>query len=339
MKLSKPYLCLGLTLCGLLSFAPVGYCSEVPIDGGLDDLSNPKAAKVIGSDNIKEFSLRFTDEAGRGAASNDEISLPPFPAGDYLLEAVRKGEQAHFLLTCDRQNTITPLVFQKDLPAEALQDLQAIIKKYNLAAINGSDRRNSALGTSLSLKVLYDTNEKISVYAEGGASTLPQGWCGTDVFLDFFIKKLDAESLLSPSLYSCIYSRSNSENGLLYSLELETDKSLPRKQAIFKKILPRQTADNPFGEYATKCVTVSKDKLESIENIIAKYHMRNWKGLPNREKMDDNADFISIVFNYSGGDNICLDSDQELPPEYQEAFEAVHQAMTDAEKAALPQPK
>ena len=196
MKLSKPYLCLGLTLCGLLSFAPVGYCSEVPIDGGLDDLSNPKAAKVIGSDNIKEFSLRFTDEAGRGAASSDEIPLPPFPAGDYLLEAVRKGEQAHFLLTCDRQNTITPLVFQKDLPAEAMLDLQNIIRKYNLPAINGSNLRNSALGTSLRFLVLYDTDEKITVYAEGGASTLPRGWCGTSVFLEFFLDKIDIEGLL-----------------------------------------------------------------------------------------------------------------------------------------------
>ena len=128
--------------------------------------------------------------------SSDGNALPPLPAGVYLLEAERKGDKAHFLLSCDRQGTTNPLVFQKDLPAEAMLDLQKIIRKYNLPAINGSNLRNSALGTSLRFLVLYDTDEKITVYAEGGASTLPHGWCGTSVFLEFFLDKIDTEGLL-----------------------------------------------------------------------------------------------------------------------------------------------
>ena len=36
----------------------------------------------------------------------------------------------------------------------------------------------------LSFTVLYDTDDRlsVSVYAEGGASTLPHGWCGTNVY-------------------------------------------------------------------------------------------------------------------------------------------------------------
>lgn len=338
MKLSKLYLYLGLTLIGLLSFIPSGCCSGGPISGGLADFSDPKAPKVIDSDNIRKFSLRFKYIGGiaKPAVEND---CPPFPAGNYLLEAVRKGDTAHFMLSCDRQDTATPLVFQKDLPVEALLDLQGIIRKYNLPAINGSSLRNSALGTSLSFEVLYDTDERLYVRAEGGVSTLPHGWCGTDVFLELFLKKLDAEGLLVPPLYSCIYSCSSRQDGFLYSLELEADRHLPGKQAIFKKTLPQQTADNPFGERVVKQVTVPKEKLEAIETIIAKYRMRDWKDLPYRENLDGNTDFISIVFNCSDGNNICLDSDQELPPEYKEAFEAVHQALIEAEKDALAQLK
>ncbi|WP_139283730.1 hypothetical protein [Selenomonas sp. KH1T6] len=338
MKLSKLYLYLGLTLIGLLSFIPSGCCSGGPISGGLADFSDPKAPKVIDSDNIRKFSLRFKYIGGiaKPAVEND---CPPFPAGNYLLEAVRKGDTAHFMLSCDRQDTTTPLVFQKDLPVEALLDLQGIIRKYNLPAINGSSLRNSALGTSLSFEVLYDTDERLYVRAEGGVSTLPHGWCGTDVFLELFLKKLDAEGLLVPPLYSCIYSCSSRQDGFLYSLELEADRHLPGKQAIFKKTLPQQTADNPFGERVVKQVTVPKEKLEATETIIAKYRMRDWKDLPYRENLDGNTDFISIVFNCSDGNNICLDSDQELPPEYKEAFEAVHQALIEAEKDALAQLK
>lgn len=335
MKLSNLCLYFGLAFLGLFGLAPSGCCSDVPMDGDLYDFSNPKAPKVIHSDNISEFCLQFTNEGGMYAVTDDEVSLPSFPAGDYLLEAVRKGEHAHFMLACDRHDTLTPLVFQKDLPLEALLDLQRIIRKYNLPAINGSSRRNSALGTSLNLEVLYDTDEKISVYAEGGVSTLPIGWCGTDVFLTFFLKKLGAENFLVFPLSSCIYALSNTQKGFLYSLKLESDRNLPRKKAIFEKTMPQQIADNPSGERVVKHITVSREKLEAIEDIIAKYHMRSWKDLPYRENVKENTDFISIVFNYSDGNNICLDSDQKLPPEYQEVFEAIHQALAEAEKTSV----
>ena len=88
------------------------------------------------------------------------------------------------------------MIFKQDLPVEALDELQAIIKKKNLAAINGSSLRNSALGTLLIFHVHYDSGERLSVYAEGGAATLPDGWCGTEVFLEFFMEKLQAEEIL-----------------------------------------------------------------------------------------------------------------------------------------------
>ena len=59
-----------------------------------------------------------------------------------------------------------------------------------------SSLRNSALGTLLIFHVHYDSGERLSVYAEGGAATLPDGWCGTEVFLEFFMEKLQAEEIL-----------------------------------------------------------------------------------------------------------------------------------------------
>ena len=331
MKMTHACLFLGMFLFSLPGFGACGSYSEVPMDGGLEDRSNPQAPKVIHSNTITKFSLHFAEDGNIGVpASEPKDSQPPFPAGRYTLSAERHGAQAHFLLVCDRYGTVTPLRFAKDLPASALDELQAIIQKHKLAAINGSSLRNSALGTALSFHVDYDTDETLSVYAEGGASTLPPGWCGTTVFLEFFTAKLDAGNRLIPPLRSCSYALSNSK-GLVYCLELNSEPYQDSKRAIFKETRPTQNAGQPDSEQTTKTIYVPREKLEALEEIAAKYQLWQWKDLPNREDVEDNRDFISIVFNYSGGGNICLNSDQHLPPEYEEAFAELRRTLTVTE--------
>ena len=191
-RLFKRIFCFALAFSGLFSFCSFSDAAEIPIDGGLDDFSNPQAPKVIQSNTITEFSLQFKEDMDIDRAG----TVTSFPAGEYLLKAERKGDKARFYLIYDSQDTSKPLIFKQDLPVEALDELQAIIKKKNLAAINGSSLRNSALGTLLIFHVHYDSGERLSVYAEGGAATLPDGWCGTEVFLEFFMEKLQAEKIL-----------------------------------------------------------------------------------------------------------------------------------------------
>ncbi len=334
MKITHACLCLGMMLFSLPGFGACGSYSEMPIDGGLEDCSNPQAPKVIHSNTITKFSLHFAEEGLVGLpASEEKTTRPPFPAGTYTLSAERQGNQSHFELICDRYGTVTPLRFAKDLPASALDELQAIIQKHNLAAINGSSLRNSALGTALSFHVDYDTDETLSVYAEGGASTLPPGWCGTTVFLEFFRAKLDAGNRLIPPLRSCSYALSNS-HGLVYCLELDSEPYQDSKRAIFKETRLAPNAGQFDSGQPTKTIYVPREKLEALEEIAAKYQLWKWKDLPHRDDDEDDRDFISIVFNYSGGGNICLDSDQELPPEYEEAFAELRRALTVTEEDA-----
>lgn len=326
VRLSKRIFYLSMVLLGLFSFGSLGCCSDVPIDGGLVDLSNHRAPKVIQSNTITEFSLQFKEERsiGRESIFDGKSTIASYPAGNYLLEAKRKGDTAHFYLMCDRNGAVNPLIFKKEVPMEALDELQAIIKKYNLAAINGSSLWNSALGTMLKLVVCYDSDEQLSVYAEGGVSTLPNGWCGTEVFLDFFVDKLQAGNFLVSPLYSCIYAYSNED--LVYTLELKSESTPDSKQAVLLKVL----SNSATGERVTKEISVPREKLEEIEHIVAGYQMHEWKNLPSRED-GEIAEVISIVLNYSDGNNICLDSVQKLPPEYKEAFEAVRKALVDEE--------
>ena len=68
--------------------------------------SNPKAPKVIHSNNIKEFRLRFTYEGGITAAS-DEDALPSFPSCSI---AVMATIYAWTVIRICRQNARRPLM-------------------------------------------------------------------------------------------------------------------------------------------------------------------------------------------------------------------------------------
>ena len=61
-RLFKRIFCFALAFSGLFSFCSFSDAAEIPIDGGLDDFSNPQAPKVIQSNTITEFSLQSKED-------------------------------------------------------------------------------------------------------------------------------------------------------------------------------------------------------------------------------------------------------------------------------------
>ena len=100
-RLFKRIFCFALAFSGLFSFCTFSDAAEIPIDGGLDDFSNPQAPKVIQSNTITEFSLQSKEDMDIDRAG----TATSFPAGEYILKAERKGGKARFYLIYDSQDT------------------------------------------------------------------------------------------------------------------------------------------------------------------------------------------------------------------------------------------
>ena len=296
--------------------------------GGLADSSDRTAPKSIKSNILNSFSLDFNEE---GLHVRSEKVAEYFPVGRYSLQAQRQGEIAHFRLSCDRRETTAPLVFEKDLDISTLDELHALLMEQNVPAVNGSSLRNSALGTFIDFNALYDSGETLSLYAEGGASTVPPGWCGTDVFVSFFLDKLDAKGKLGAPLYSIAYAISNEETGYLHEMELKSDGRLSSGQALFCSRLCQGNGQ----EEKRQEFPVPRAKLEEAERLTDAYGMRGWKKLPFSEETALDADFVSIAMNYTQGEEaVCVDNEMELPEGGWEGLKALQKFMDELESTA-----
>lgn len=321
--------CAGLCTAGCSAVEDGGLFSSSPITcGGLTDNSDPRAPKTIQSKVLNSFSLTFLDEGLHTPPPGQEDH---FPVGRYTLTAQRQGDRAHFSLACDRKETIAPVVFEKDLDASALDELHELLLENKVPAVNGSSLRNTALGTYINLRALYDSGETLSVYAEGGASTVPRDWCGTDVFVKFFLEKLGAKGRLAAPLYSVAYAVSNGETGYYQELELRSDGRLSSSQALFC----RRFRSGSGQQEEKQEFPVAREKLEEAERLTDAYGMRGWKNLPFSAETSPNADFHSIALNYTYGEKaVCVDSEMALPPEGREAFTALQEFLEELAKTA-----
>lgn len=102
----------------------------------------------------------------------------------------RNGERADFKVSCTDYGKET-FKTSGTTDKSALIKLQEIIDQYNVAKLNGFYKRNSALGNSFSLKVNYESGEKISAGAEGGASTSSDTYLPRREFGVFFRKLVE----------------------------------------------------------------------------------------------------------------------------------------------------
>lgn len=317
-------------IVGLLSIGALASCNPLepgqilgggnaPADGGLVDCSQKDAPKTIGSETLMAFSLDFRQNySGRVSESRN-----PFPAGFYRLKAERRGEAAYFSLRCEREGTVLPVIIEKELPLTALDDLRLFLKEKGVESINGSCRRNSALGIFLNLKALYDSGETVTVYAEGGVSTIPYGWCGTDGFVDFFLRQMESEIMLTAPLYACDYTRKDTATGDFCQLGLcvETDKG--SGGAVFHK----RWREGKDAETREKEIFLPQENLESLERLIASLGLMDWKDLPPCEAGAAGRERRFVSIRYLDGREANLSIAQALSPEAEAALESLWQFM------------
>ena len=162
--------------------APSDEISDEIIDGGTDNHSNKNAPKIIKSEKITGFSLIVED---------DTIEYENF-CGRFVMKIEPKDKKFKISLSCEKKySNSDDKHFSKSriINEDTLKELQSIIKKHNVASINGHSKWNSALGNYIDLHIVYDTGETIDVNAEGGCDVVPDNW-NQNWFLKFFFDKL-----------------------------------------------------------------------------------------------------------------------------------------------------
>ena len=164
---------ISVLLCGLLA---VNGCTSNPIlkdpptAGGVVDNST-NAPTTIKSTELISCSFEFLLEY---------MELPmedgkrPYPSGDYAFYICEKDGMAACTMRYRGsydENSRRDLEFTTD--RSALDELEKVIRDADVARDNGHSKVNSALGVSIMFDARYASDEKITIYAEGGASTVP----------------------------------------------------------------------------------------------------------------------------------------------------------------------
>lgn len=201
---------IGSTLLAVAASGMVSACGlEPPPPGSTIDYSNKSAPKTIQSKDITSFSYTFYD-MGRVAIlkslGGDFVPIEddnPFQ-GRCAFKLVHNGEKADFNVSCSSDIRFSgepqkPLQFSGTVGKEALEELQAIIEKHNVAQLNGFYKRNSALGHYFDLRVNYASGESIIAGGEGGISVLPDGGLPGDAFSQFFKQLIQQTGQAIPS--------------------------------------------------------------------------------------------------------------------------------------------
>lgn len=148
--------------------------------GGVADHSDPKAPKSIESRDLESFHLRMeVDFTVTIPAKEGEESATVYPTGMYDLSMERVGGDVAVKIDFPDAS----YEFMTD--DSAIISLEELLREHNVASMNGHSQRNSALGTYIDLEAKYASGERISIYAEGGASVIPNGW-SEDYFIAFF---------------------------------------------------------------------------------------------------------------------------------------------------------
>ncbi|MCR5267114.1 MAG: hypothetical protein K6E16_01165 [Lachnospiraceae bacterium] len=147
--------------------------------GGVSDNSDPNASKTIQSDKLQSFYLKFEADMPISVPITEDTRAAVYPSGMYEFSMAK--EKGRVLVHADFAGE----VFDFDAEEEALKRFDKVLKENNVAAMNGHSQRNSALGTYIDLNAVYEDGESITVYAEGGASVIPNYW-DDSIYVGFF---------------------------------------------------------------------------------------------------------------------------------------------------------
>lgn len=196
---------IGSALLAVASTGMVTACGkEPPACGGIEDYSNHSAPKVIQSKDINSFSYTFLNE-GRAATikSRGGHFIPVYDDGSFHgrceLRLVRNGDKADFSVSDSGNWQAPPFKTSGTVGKEALDELQTIIDKYDVARLNGFYKRNSARGNYFDLRINYASGETITAGGEGGFSVVPDGGLPDDAFSAFFKELVQKTGQTVPS--------------------------------------------------------------------------------------------------------------------------------------------
>ena len=180
-----------------LSVCRAEQASPLP-PGSTTDSSNPNAPKTIQSKNINSFyffaeqlgAVTSVDSRGGRFVSVQDHEDFPKNLGICYFSLNRNGAKADFKVSCQNAGRET-FKTSGSTDKSALGRLQEIIDRFKVAHLNGFYKRNSALGNAFRLSVTYDSGEKITTGAEGGASTAPDQYLPSREFGIFFRKLVE----------------------------------------------------------------------------------------------------------------------------------------------------
>ena len=302
---------------------------QVPEAGGVEDYSNPSAVKEIESDKLQEFRLRCENSMGVSVPSKDGSSAPmTYPAGYYTFEMFKKDDGAS--VTADFAGE----VFKFDVDEEELSNLAKFLKDYDVASMNGHSQRNSALGTYIDLNVLYESGEKISVYAEGGASVVPYNWDET-IYVEFFdglVKKYTGqsygESLVEDNSDPDAVKDFTSDQISEIYLEFDADRDNLKRGGfdygkyrfqVKKGGLPYSGIETNAAVWKDAYVVTSFDMTdEDIAAFQNRIEEKNYLSLNGWDKTSKTASYTELELHvyYDNGESLMIDArgDSAMPP-------------------------
>lgn len=323
----------------------------VPQTGGVSDHSDPSAVKEIQSDELKEFRLRCENSFGISVSASDGVSAPTnYPAGYYNYEMIKSDDGAEVSVDFAGEE------FKFTADNEELSNLAKLLKDHDVASMNGHSKRNSALGTYIDFEALYESGEKISIYAEGGASVEPDNW-NPVIYVEFFdglIKKYTGQSygetLLEDKSDPDALKEFTSDHIQEIYLEFDTNLNNGERDGfeygtyrfqMREGGVPYQGVDTNAAVWRDAYIVTSFDMTDAeIAAFQEMLNEKNYLSLNGWDKKDlvNSYSLLELHVYYDNGESLTIDArgDSAMPPGWN-STEMLHylQALAEAHGTSI----
>ncbi len=282
------------------------YSTEPQPCGGLEDYSNQSAPKTIASKEITAFAYTFEHMGAvpslksRGDYYATVANDDPYQ-GRCTFKLTKNGQQADFQVSCSNEMQGRDFDAKGTVGVDALDELQAIIDKENVARLNGFYRRNSALGNSFSLKINYASGEMITAGGEGGISVVPDGGLPEQSFKALFTKLITQTGQPIPSIYppadtighlELKFVNNHPEAGFPAGLYLLQYLHFENEEYACVSIVP---ADG--GEKRMISMDLTKQEVKALQDLIMKENLLRLSGYTVRKpELGDQVFRVEIGF-------------------------------------------
>ena len=292
MRISVILTCLALVL-GLTA------CKESrPLEGGVTDASDPDAPTHIGSKDINDFSVSFY-------VLDD---FEPALNGPYYLSVTKDGESC-LLKETDHYN------IEEKVSLSFLGDMQEIIDRHRLVALNGTNRVTAGLPAEFRdcfMSVLYESGETLSFNIDGDPY---DEWC-RDIAVALRRELIAAghEELIPPKKTVTHYNISFRKDDTRYEYSFIIDKNGDLK--ICRHIITGDDSDLVIKDIPEDYNSYLLSLVEDLE--LRRFHSGSLAG-PDKTELHLN-DYYEIYIDFDDGTQIYGHSNKE---EDLQAFNAI----------------